>query len=173
MSKGIKTLVLKHWYTVDNMLLGGPSKRIIENEDVRKNYLTTKAAMLANTYEIYRKLKLNPDIKYSTVREMYEASIKDANIFVKRANKILTNEQVVMNIKDEIESLHESEGLDEGTVSRYVVKRRRNAVALDSLMLEPFITENNKASLTDWVSKVLLDSHKTLRDSLIEVSMMA
>jgi len=170
MSKSMKSEVLKHWFGIDAILFG---QRAPDNlsEDVLGQYLTTKGALLSNIFEIYKKISFDPETKFKNVAEMVKESHKLAESSKKRAKDLLVSESVTKLVKDEIKEIGSVEGLSERQVARYVILRRRNAVAIDSMMLEMAVTDEQKKLLNDWRGKVLVDAHKSLRDNLIDISL--
>lgn len=170
MSKSTKSEVLKHWFGIDSILLGGPAKEVLKEENFEQ-YLSTKGALLSNLYEIYQKIGYESEDTYGTVKEMADASSELAKSSKERANKILENASVGKLVRDEIKEMGDVEGLTGQQVARYVVLKRRNAIALDSMLLENIVEGESKKELADWQGRVLIDAHKTLRDSLIDISL--
>lgn len=145
-------------------------KVIKEKEDLDK-YLTTKGAFLSNLFEIYKKINFDSDLKFKTVSEMRESAQGLAKMARSRAKGLLEKKSVLNMVKEEITEIGNSEDLDEGLVARYVVQKRRNAVALDSMIFESILTKEGKKLLEDWKGKVLLNASRTLRDSMIDLSL--
>jgi hypothetical protein len=135
-----------------------------------ERYLTTKGAFLSNLFEIYRKIGYKPNKEYSNVSEMITLAENTAKASKARANEILRSSSVSKIVRREIKEMGATESLSDAQVAQYVVKKRRNAVALDSMMLEAALSPRSKKVLKDWEGKVLLDAHKILRDSLLDIS---
>lgn len=169
MSKSTKSEVLKHWFGIDEVLFGGSAKDSLTEDNFAK-YLSTKGALLSNLYEIYQKIGYESDANYNTVKEMAEASVELAKVSKERAKEILENASVGNLVRSEIKEMGDVEGLSGEQVARYVVLKRRNAIALDSMLLETALKEDKK-KVSDWQGKVLVDAHKTLRDSLIDIAL--
>jgi len=167
-SKGRKATVLKHWFGIDQVLFGKKLDNELSEND-RKMYLSTKAALLSNLFEIYTKLNYSPKVNHETIADMIKESMVDAKDARNRSKQLLENVSVTKLVKEEISELGELEGLSEEQVARYVVARRHHAVSIDSMVLEDHLKHANKTNLNDWSGKVLIDSHKTLRDSLIDL----
>lgn len=170
MSKSMKSEVLKHWFGIDSILFGQKATESLSEENISK-YLSTKGALLSNLFELYKKINLDPDTKFDTVADMVKESIELADVSKKRARELLESESVTKMVREEIKDIGSVESLTERQVARYVVLKRRNAVAIDSMMLESTLTEEQKKLLSDWKGKVLVNAHKTLRDNLIEISL--
>ncbi len=167
-----KIAVLEHWFGIDKVLFGKNADSVLKEEELDR-YLTTKGAFISNLFEIYKKLGHQPSTQYQTVNEMVEYSATQAGEATTRANEILKNSSVSSIVRKEIREMGSTEDLDESQVAHFVVLRRRNAVALDSMMLESALSPDNKKELSDWQGKVLVDAHKTLRDSLIDIALQA
>jgi len=170
MSKSRKSEVLKHWFGIDSILFGQKATNNLSEENVPK-YLTTKGSLLSNLFEIYKKIKFEPDTKFDTVADMVKESLELAEVSKKRATELLESESVTKMVREEIKDIGSVESLTERQVARYVILKRRNAVAIDSMILESALSEEQKELLNDWQGKVLVDAHKTLRDNLIEISL--
>jgi len=170
MSKSTKSEVLKHWFGIDSILLGGTPKEKLQESNFDK-YLSTKGALLSNLYEMYQKIGYEPNSSYTTVKEMSDAAIELAIASKIRAKEILENASVGNIVRSEIKEMGDVEGLSGEQVARYVILKRRNAIALDSMLLENALSDGGKKSLVDWKGKVLVDAHKTLRDDLIDISL--
>lgn len=170
MSKSMKSEVLKHWFGIDSILFGKKATDSLSEENIG-NYLTTKASLLSNLFEIYKKINFESDIKFETVADMVKESMEVAEVSKKRARELLESESVTKMVREEIKDIGSVESLSEREVARYVILKRRNAVAIDSMMLENALTDEQKKLLNDWEGKILVDAHKTLRDNLIEISL--
>jgi len=170
MSKSMKSEVLKHWFGIDTILFDQKATDSLSEEDASR-YLTTKGSLLSNLFEIYKKIGFDPDTKFETVAAMVKESFELADVSKKRARELLESESVTKMVKEEIKDIGSVECLTERQVARYVILKRRNAVAIDSMLLESALTEDQKKMLDDWQGKVLIDAHKTLRDNLIEISL--
>lgn len=169
MSKTRKTSILEHWFGIDKILFGENAKNSLSGEDYDR-YCTTKGALLSNLHEIYKKMDYDPETTYQNVGEMAKASIATADTAMSKAKKIIQTESVSKIVKQEIQEAGNLEGLSEQEVARYVVLKRRNAVAMDAMLMGAPSLSEGKDSLEDWQGKVLVDAHKTLRDALIDFS---
>lgn len=170
MSKSMKSEVLKHWFGIDSILFGQKATDSL-SEETLSNYLTTKGALLSNLFEIYKKIGLESDPRFKTVADMVKESLSLADVSKKRAKELLESESVTKMVRDEIKDIGSMESLTEREVARYVVIKRLNAVAMDSMLLETSLTDKQKDLLNDWKGKILIDAHKNLRDNLIEISL--
>lgn len=168
--KGRQTFVLEHWFGVDSILFGGNPKNALREDDYEQ-YCVTKGAFLTNLYEIYLKLGYNPNKKFKSSGRMLKDAVGLAENAVDYANKIMKNSSIGKMVKEEIREAGSFEGLDEKAVARYIVMKRRNAVALDAMTMGKAVKESASLNKDDWQNKVLFDAHKTLRDTLIDISL--
>jgi len=171
MDKNVKTEVLKHWFGIDAVLFGKPAREAIEEQEDLNKFLTAKGAFLSNLFEIYKKVNFSSDIKFKNVAEMAVSANESAKKAKARAKDLLEKASVLKMVKEEIKEMGNVEDLEEDLVARYVVMKRRNAVALDSMMFESVLSKENKKQLDDWKGKVLIDASKSLRDSLIDMAL--
>ena len=171
MNKGMKTETLRHWFGIDSILFGKPASKVIKEKEDFDKYLTAKGAFLSNLFEIYKKVNFDSDLSFNTVSEMKESAQELAKIAKSRATKLLEKKPILNMVREEITEIGNSENLDENLVTRYVVQKRRNAVALDSMIFESILTKNRKRLLEDWKGKILLNASKTLRDSMIDLAL--
>lgn len=170
MNKAAKSEVLKHWFGIDKVLFDGPAKEVLGEEELAQ-YFSTKGALLSNLFEIYKKVNYKPENNFKTVAEMVKYANEMAIDSKKKANDILSETSVLNLVKEEIKEMGSTEGLTEEQVAKYVVLKRRNATALDSMLFESLASLGGKDVLNDWQGKVLVDAHKSLRDSLIDISL--
>jgi hypothetical protein len=170
MSKSTKTQVLTNWFGLDYILFRKPASEALKGDQLSQ-YLTTKGALLSNLFEIYHKMGHSPKMNFKTVKEMDDHAKTAAESAKKRSLQYLKEDSVVSLVKKEIKSIGLLEGLTEEQVAKYVIKKRRDSVAIDSLVLESIIKGKGPKPLKDWQGKVLVDAHKALRDSLVEIAL--
>lgn len=173
MNKSRKVATLEHWFGIDNILFGKNAKEVITSTELYEKYLVNKGAFLSNLYEIYDKLNYQPKREYSDINEMVKTGYKNSADALKNAKTILESSNIRKIVKQEIKETSILEDLDESDVARYVVRRRRNAVAIDAMVMEEALNDSNSKALTDWQGEILVNAHKTLRDYLIEISIQA
>lgn len=169
MANSMKKIVLQHWFGVDKLLFDNNVKSSLSKE-LLEDYLTTKGAFLANLFEIYVKIGADTRKGFGSLANIVTESEVVAKSAKKRASTLLESSSVIGFVKDEIKEIGNIEGLSESQVARYVVMKRRNSIAIDSMVLESYLSRSAKKKLEDWKGSVLLDAHKTLRNSMIDLS---
>jgi hypothetical protein len=163
-----QAVTLGHWFGVDCVLFESATPKDVLAPEIYKKYCKTKGAFLLNLYEMYSQLNYNPNLKISNLREMPELFSNLANKSLEKAGRILREDSVKKLVRKEIAEMNLLEGSDH--MAKYVVKRRRNAVAIDDLTMTKALKENS-INANDFHNKVLVDAHKTLRDALIDLSL--
>jgi putative cell wall-binding protein len=169
-SKRQQSPIIKHWFSVDRILFGDKKPEVVLEKEQYRDYLTTKGALLSNLYEIYKKVDYNSQEKYNSLQELYNASIEKAEKNINTAKRIIKEESVSQIVKKEIQEVGLREGYKETEIARYVVLKRLNSIALDSLFFEGVITKSKSKNLNDIIGKTLVESHKNLRETLVELS---
>lgn len=169
MNKARKSEILKHWFGIDSILFDNAKNKL--NEENYEQYISTKGAFLSNLFEIYNKLGYKPQSKCKSIKCLVENGKTSAIESKTRANSLMENKTVLNSVRKELQEMGTTEKLGVQQVAKYVIQTRRNAIALDSMLLESILKEKGKGTLNNWKGKVLLDAHKTLRDSLIEISL--
>jgi len=174
MNIGAKSIVLEAWFGVDQVLLNAPAGKVLHG-DIYENYLTAKATFLHNLYEICAKIKFNPDVNFNNVSQLAESGIQKAISAKETAKEILRDTDASELVAREIREMGATEKLSEEQVAKYVVRKRLNTVALDCLVMESIIGDNNDAKKflrEEFIGKVLFEAYKVTRDNLIHISFM-
>lgn len=169
--RNIKAIVLEHWFGIDRILFGGNLAKNVLEGDAYQKYVTSKGCILSNLFELYNKISFEPDLpEFETVNDILESAGKRASVAKETTKALLEKADVSKVIRDEIKEYGDSQGLTEGQVAKLIVSRKFKAAAIDSMLLEEAVQTSCKLCLSDWKSKVLLDAHKVMRDTLIEAS---
>ena len=169
MSKTVKTVILEHWFGIDRVLFGEKSPKSVLGEKIEE-YESTKAAFLSNLHEIYLKTGYTPTRKWKVVQEMADFAFTHADKCKAKAGQILEDKDVLGLIKLEVEQNKDSMGLTESAVMTRVVDRRYKSTALDLMTVGDAIREGCAKCVNDYLGKILLDSHKIVRDKLIDMA---
>lgn len=164
--------VLELWFAVDKILFGKSVRTAIADNELYENYLAMKGALLSNLYEIYKKIDFVPERKnYKCVKEIIDASSETVNNVLSETKEFMKADDISKTVRDEIKEASHLEGWNEEEIARYIITKRRGAIAIDKITCEVAITKDKKKLLTDWEGKILVDAHKGLRNSLIEIAM--
>lgn len=175
MSNKTKQMInLENWYGIDYILFGKPSKKHLSEEDLEK-YRTTKAAMLSNLFEIYIPMNFsNEERSIENSRQIIENGILRAKNSLDKSKEILSDKAVSNIIKEEVDQIVSEDGFPRDKTSNYIMKKKYKSTAIDILCIESFINDENinviRPTEENWKNKVILDSHKAMRNTLVEMS---
>lgn len=159
---------LSNFYGIDRILFGRNNPKDVLSEDDFKGYTTAKGALLANVYDIYKKIGYETSKKFTDAKGLVEYGIDRADKSIQRANAIIESDLVSNAIKNDLQKIVESkEDVDEKEVAKNLVVESVQKIALDSFLLEGPVANSCPLCLEDWKGKILIDAHKSLRDSLI------
>ena len=169
MSKNLETQILEFWYGVDRIFFGKKEAKNVLESDKFKEYITTKAGMLSNVFEVCLRTNYEPEREMTTVNEIKAWSIKDVVAAKNAAKSIISESEFLEEVKSEIKEVLVTEGedIDKEQISEYVLNKRFTTVALDCLMLEDVFENGCSACLDEWVTKVTLDSYRTIEMFLL------
>lgn len=168
-NKMLETHILGNWFGVDEILFGEKSAKDSLSEEAYKNYITTKAALLSNLFELYLKLEYFTDSKFSTEKELKEFYTNYAKIVKEKSLNEMNTSEIVAELKEDVERIVESEEKDKSKVADIVLERAYKVFSLDNLLVAEAITGGCASCVKDFEGKVLIGSYRTLRDKLIEM----
>ena len=170
MSNNLETQILEFWDGVDKTFFGKKDPKTVLETEKFKEYVTTKAGMLSNVFEVCLRVGYKPERKLKSLNEIKAWAIKDALKARKAAEAIINEDEFLEEVKKEIKEVLVTEGkdIDKEQISEYVLNKRFTTVALDCLMLEEVFEKGCSACLDEWITKVTLDSYRTMRDVLVD-----
>lgn len=168
MNTATKRVILENWYLIDYSLFNTEPKKEL-SEDEYKSYLSSKGAFMSNLFEIYNLIKFQPkDQPYNNINEMIdyvEDLVEGADDQVK---SMMSENKSIKSLREEVNNIGNVNGLTDTDISAYVVSKRKKAMILDSVLLKDSIKNVDNELLESWKFKVLYDSHKLFRDSLVD-----
>jgi hypothetical protein len=170
-TKSLQTKILENWYGIDAILFGrNKAEKILESDDY-KRFITSKASLLSNLYEIYKHIGYEPSLKINSIKKLKESSLKEASKSRNRAAELIKDKTIMEGILEDIKEICLNEGLNKEQVSNYVTAKSFKSLSIDALVLENALQEGCTACLKEFHGKVLVDTHETLRDVLIDLVM--
>lgn len=170
MSKNAQSAILSNWFGIDRVLFGENSPQDLMEASEYESYISSKGALLSNLYEIYVRAGYNPSKKFENLQELALYGMKMGDKSRKLSKEMIMNESLSESVRNEMIQVSISEGVDVGMVSTGIVDRKVKELALDNLLIAKSLKEGCSKCLDNWQGKVLVDAHRTLRNSLIEQS---
>ena len=173
LSKESKIRVLENFYSLDYVFFGKPLSEV-ENccPIIKEEYLSVKGALSSVVIEMLRLVdhspeKLTENIDSVGLNKLAKIS---ARIARENAEKIVKSEKSRIDIKMSLkEELERDSTIDVSTVVEDKIREKAFSLAVDNLIIARSISEsNNYKNLNEWSGKIIEDSYKILRDSLVE-----
>jgi len=173
LSKESKIRVLENFYALDYVFFGKPLSEV-ENccPIIKEEYLSVKGALSSVVIEMLNLVKHSPQKLTENVKssDLQKLAKKSAMIARENSMKIVKSEKSRMNIKTSLkEELQKDDTIDVSTVVEEKIREKAFSLAVDNLIIARILGESkNYKNLNDWTGKIIEDSYKILRDSLVE-----
>jgi len=174
LSKESKIRVLENFYGLDYVFFGKPLSKIDESccPIMKEEYLSVKGALISVYIEMIRMVNHTPE-KLKKVMETNDI-LKNAREMAKvardNAKAIVAAEQSRENIKLELKSaLEEDKDIEVTSWVENTVREKAFGMAVDNMLIARILSESTDYdTLNDWSGRLVEDSYKILRDSLVE-----
>ena len=173
LSKESKIRVLENFYALDYVLFGKPLSEALNCcPIIKEEYLSVKGALLSVVIEMLKLVNHSPVAITEKIDS--EAIIvlakESAKIARENSQKIVKSAKSRMNIKSSLrEELEKDNTIDVSIVVEEKIREKAFSLAVDNLIVARIISESdNYNSLNEWSGKIIEDSYKILRDSLVE-----
>jgi hypothetical protein len=173
--KAIIGKILEEWYVIDSILFNTHARNIINDGNIYKEYVSLKAGMLENLFEYYSYVGLYPKIASpKDLKQLVESAVVSAKKAKKAAVNIINKESVKVKIKDKVlreAKKHNISDLDK--LSDKIIQEKLIQYALDNALLGIPLIESKRVDITcdTFKCKLLEESHRTYRDSLIHLAL--
>lgn len=173
LSKESKIRVLENFYSLDYIFFGKPLKKVESCcLGLVEEYINVKGALLAIMVEMYKLVEHSPKPlteKIST--KVFTANAKRYAKYAREsAQKIVTTEKAKQNIKEQLKrNLSENKNVNVPKLVEGLIREKAFKLAVDHLLIARTIAESKGVSkMNEWTGKLLEDSYKILRDSVVE-----
>lgn len=171
----VKLQIIKDFYALDSLIFGKHIKNLEVKESLTFDYVNTKGCLLSVLIEMMNLLEYSPkkkiNIKSLNVKTLTEMARSAAVESRKKAILIISSSKGKDSIKKRIlENASDMKGNLSGFVKENINKQALS-IAMDRLLLLPIISESkNLKNHSTWEGRIVEDSYKILRDSLIDIS---
>lgn len=173
MKTNSKLFALENWFAIDNILFGGDPREVL-SESEYENYMLTKACLMSNLVEIYKELDFEAISLSESSNDAEEISNYLAEDSSQRATEYLLTEEASEHLTLEVENfILENVDVDVYDVKRFFAENQLKSTSIDCLLLEETISEACPLCLQESEVEVLLETHSTLRNELVELAMIA
>lgn len=173
LSKESKIRVLENFYALDYVFFGKPLQKVEACcLGLVEEYVNVKGALLAIMVEMYKLVGHSP--KQLTEKLSSKAFTSNARRYAKYARessqKIVTTEKAKNNIKEQLKRVvSENKNVNIPNLVENLIREKAFKLAVDHLLIARTVAESKDVTkMNDWTGKLLEDSYKILRDSLVE-----
>jgi len=177
LSKESKIRVLEGFYGLDYLFFGKQLKDLKIDPAIAENYLVLKSALSSVVVEMFKIVDHQPVIKEKIdASALLECAKRDAEASKIICKKLVVTEDGKEDIKAQVKELlkENSDIVKEVPISQIVkeeVERKAFSLAIDTLLIAKMLRESKRyQALNEAEGRVLEDSYKLIRDSLIEAA---
>lgn len=164
--------VLKYWYFIDSVLLNDHAKKIITDQKDYNEYVSIKAALLNNLYELYNYVQYDPkDIKIpKNDKVLQEMAIQLAKKSKSISANMIQDKKFVEHMKKVIiKESKNSKNSDIKFLTENIINIRFLKMSLDNVLVGMPLIESKKP-IRDFKSEILEETYLMMRSNLIEIS---
>jgi len=177
LNREAKFQIIQDYYALDKLIFGKHIKSIQTNESLATEYVATKGSLLSVVIEEMKVLEFTPnngiDLEKINAKKLSQMAESSAINSRKKAIAILSSEKGISSVKsrlrEEIEDLEDNCNLREFVETG--INKQALSIAIDHLLLGPVVRNSKKLdNHATWEGRIVEDSYKILRDSLVETS---
>lgn len=171
--KETKIRVIENFYALDYIFFGRPLKRVnVGCPFCKEDYLSIKGALTSVIIEMLRLVNHTPESlnEVITSKDIMKNARESANISRENSKKIVISKKARDNIKASLsEAITEDNDVDICALTEQKIREKAFKLAVDNLLVARIIEESKDfKELNEWSGKIIEDSYKILRDSLVE-----
>ncbi len=173
--KESKIKVLENFYAMDYVFFGKPVREIEACCPVlAEDYLTVKGAMMSIMIELYSLVDHSPAPVTEKVdtKSLLSNAIVRAKLAREMAQKLVASEKGKFEIKESLkEAISQDKDIQIGDAVEERIREKAFGLACDHLLIASTISESkNYEQMNEWSGRIIEDSYKILRDSLVEAA---
>ena len=175
LSKESKIRVLENFYAIDYVFFGKPVSRVETCCPlVKEEYLSVKGALMSVFIEMAKLVEHKPKVIKESVdsKVLMKSARSSAKIARENSQKIVSTEKARKNIKESLkEALKEDANLSVTGLVEKAIRTKAFSLAVDNLLIARSLKESkNVKALNEWEGRIVEDSYKVLRDSVVEAA---
>lgn len=173
LTKESKIRVLENFYALDYVFFG---KSVKEMEScclaLVEDYMSVKGAVLSVLVEMYKLVGHMPEPLSEKVNtsKLMSVARQRAKVAREMCHKLVASEKGRADIKTELrEAIASNEDVNINKLVENAIRTKAFCLACDHLLIATTISESiNYEELNEWSGRIIEDSYKILRDSLVE-----
>lgn len=174
LTKESKIRVLEDFYSLDYVFFGKPLKKVdsCSCSLLKEEYLSVKGALMSVMIEVLKLVNHTPESLTEKIDTKFIMMKARENARAARLNskRIVISPKSRDSIKAELtEMVKSNEKIDVTEAVETKIREKAFCLAADNLLIAKMISESKDYKfLNDWSGRILEDSYKVLRDSLVE-----
>ncbi|MCK5605163.1 hypothetical protein KAR91_24950 [Candidatus Pacearchaeota archaeon] len=177
LTKETKIKVLENFYALDYVFFGKPVKTMESCcLGLVEDYMSVKGALMSVMIEMYKLVDHSPAALAEKVgsKELTNSAKSSAKFAREMCHKLVTSKKGRSDIKASLkEAISADKSLDVNEAVQLAIRQKAFGLACDNLLIAPTIAESgNYNKLNDWSGRIVEDSYKILRDSLVESALI-
>jgi len=173
--KESKIRVLEGFYGLDYLFFGKQLSELQVDPALAERYLVLKSAISSVMVEMFKIVDHQPEIKHEVNADtLHECAKRDAHAAKEICKRLVVTEDGKADIKAQVKDLltENNDIVKEVPITQIVaeeVQRKAYSLAIDTLLIAKMLKESKRyQALNESHGRVLEDSYKLIRDSLIE-----
>ena len=178
LSKESKIRLLESFYSLDYLFFGDRLKSVKVDPALAENYLVLKSALSSVIIEMFKIVEHSPIIENTKIDapSLLECASRDAKAAKIICKKLVVSEDGKADVKAQIKEIlsEDSNIVKEVPILQIVkeeVERKAYSLAVDTLLIAKMLRESKRyQALNEAEGRVLEDSYKLIRDSLVETA---
>ena len=175
LKKESKIRVLENFYAVDYVFFGKPVAKVDSCcPVVKEEYLSIKGALMSVFIEMLKMINHQPKPlkEFVDSASLVGISKNTARIAREAARKIIATPKSRQNIKESVSQvMAEDKKANVSKVIEQKITEKAFSIAVDALLIGRTLREaKDYKKLNEWEGRILEDSYKILRDSLVETA---
>ncbi len=174
-SKESKIRVLEGFYGVDYLFFDKPLTSVNVDPALAENYLLLKSALSSIMIEMFKIVDHQPIIESVVdAKVLHEWAKREAVAAKGICKRLVLTEAGVSDVKAQVRELleYDKQAVEEKGIENVIkeeVERKAYSLAIDTLLIAKMLKESkNYQGLNEVEGRLVEDSYKIIRDSLIE-----
>lgn len=175
--KETKIKVLENFYALDYVFFGKPAKRMESCcLGLVEDYFSVKGALMSVMIEMYKLVDHSPSPVVETIdsKNLMVSARKSAKFAREMCYKLVASKKGRGDIKATLkETIAADSDIDINETVQSLIREKAFRLACDNLLIAPTISEGiDYEKMNDWTGRIIEDSYKILRDSLVESALL-
>lgn len=176
LTKESKIRILENFISMDYLFFGKPISEMTDDTIMAKQYLELKGSLCSALTEMYDTMKHHPNEfdKIIDEQDITKLAIEAAVVARKNTKSLLVSPDGKTNITESVfNTIRSNEDADVDSVVNYTIQEKAFQLGMDNMLIARSLSESENIDvLNTFEGKILEDTYKSIRDSLVETALM-